>query len=145
MRETKPSSQRSVVDVRVSCGAAFACVALCVLVGLAGCASAGPTQAKSPRALDAKAVKVCTVSGSTPLPLKGSERVVGAENSSIASAEKIVGFEYRDEFNQLVSGMDPKTYVALCFDQIDPRTPANGRLVVAQFENAAGSTFIGTW
>lgn len=134
------------MPARVSLRAASAAVALCALVGLVGCASATPSQVESPRALDTRAVKVCTVSGSTPLPLKGSERVVGAQDSSIASAAKIVGSEYRDEFNQLVTGLDPKTYVALCFDQIDPKgVPANGRLVVAQFENAGGSTFVGTW
>jgi len=95
---------------------------------------------------DKKAVHVCTVSGSTPLPLSGPERVVGAKDTTVAAVAKSVSSEFKASFEQLANGLSPKTYLALCFAQVKPNgVPAKGHLIIAQVDDAGGSAFVGTW
>lgn len=95
---------------------------------------------------DAKAQRICTVTGSPTLPLHGSPRTAAASNSTVGEVRTLVNSGSEKQFLELAGKLADKTYVALCFFQGDKSlAPPNGRFLVAEFTGDGGSAIVGRW
>ena len=131
--------------MRVQVGLRLVGILSCLTIGLmlAGCVSPGQSLSKlSSAGLAEPAKDICTKSGSTPLPLNGSTRVVAAANSTVGEVRPLVESLFDGDFNGQLGKLPDKTRVAVCFVVTDARDVPNGRMVVVQLPEQSGSAFI---
>jgi hypothetical protein len=132
---------------RKTTGIPMAAAAIClVLIGSVSCSSAptgSPIHIFSTK-FDDKANQVCGDIWGAANSGHGQLLLVGAKDSSIGEASKIVRGPYRKTFDVQLGKEPSDTYVALCFLR-SSKSSGGRHAVSAELLDEAGGAYVDTW